>query len=271
MNNFTKILFVAFIISLCIHFMLFIAIDKTIQNDNLNINTTNKKNSTKKNGLVKVKYVKIKQPPKTKPKEKKSSKELKKITSFDPKNVQTKKSKPIVKKQNNSKKKIPLIKLPDTQKQQIDLKQLFTIPKEDLAKQQEEKIQKEREIQEEIQELQKLPEITQSYIKLYGEKYFEFSKEQRRYLKQNLSKIGEITQRYLTYPRISIRTKQQGVNVIEFYLHPNGDISEVRISDTSYYTALDQNTIETIKLAYQDYPRPQEKVKIKIYVKYILY
>jgi len=83
--------------------------------------------------------------------------------------------------------------------------------------------------------------------------------------------IGKITQRYLQYPEISAKTGQSGVNVVEFTLHPNGDISDLRISDSSYFTALDKNTIETIQIAYKDYPRPKEPTKIKIFVNYILY
>lgn len=260
MNNFTKILFLAFIISLCIHFMLYIALEKTIHNEHLNINTTNKKNANKNNGLVKVKYVKIKQPQKKQIQKKNPIvKEKKKITN------------PIIKKEKtNQKKSVPLIKLPVVQKEQLDLKKFFTLKKEEKEKQEKEE-KKAKEIQQELDEIKKLPEQTQSYIKLYGEQFFDFSENQRKYLKQNLNKIGEITQRYLTYPRISVRTKQQGLNVIEFFLHPNGDISDVKITDSSFYTALDDNTIETIRLAYQDYPKPVEKVKIKIFVKYILY
>lgn len=260
MNNFTKILFLAFVISICIHLMLYIALENTIKNEQLNINTTNQKNTTKNNGLVKVKYVKIKQPVKKEPVKK--TPEVK-----EPKKA----SKPIIEKEKKQiKNSVPLIKLPVVKKEKLDLKKFFTIQEEE-KKELEAQKKKEKKVQEELDEIRKLPEETQNYIKLYGEQFFEFSENQRKYLKQNLNKIGEITQRYLTYPRISVRTKQEGLNVIEFYLHPNGDITQVKITDSSYYTALDDNTLETIRLAYQDYPKPIEKVKIKIYVKYILY
>jgi TonB family protein len=240
--------------------MLYIALENTIKNEQLNINTTNQKNTTKNNGLVKVKYVKIKQPVKKEPVKK--TPEVK-----EPKKA----SKPIIEKEKKQiKNSVPLIKLPVVKKEKLDLKKFFTIQEEE-KKELEAQKKKEKKVQEELDEIRKLPEETQNYIKLYGEQFFEFSENQRKYLKQNLNKIGEITQRYLTYPRISVRTKQEGLNVIEFYLHPNGDITQVKITDSSYYTALDDNTLETIRLAYQDYPKPIEKVKIKIYVKYILY
>ena len=263
MKNFTKTLIVAFLFSIAIHFMMYFTIEKTLQNNTLNINTTNKKSATTKNGLVNIKYVKIKKVVKkqAKPKPEKTITKTQKH-----KNQIHKKSK--VKKV--VKKSIPLISLPIVQKEALDLKKFFTIQKEEKVERENEQ-KKAMQRQEEIKEIQELSALTQSYIKLYGEKYFEFSENQRRYLKQNLNKIGQITQRYLEYPNVSIRTKQQGVNIIEFYLHPNGDITELKLTDSSFYTALDVNTIETIKIAYQDYPRPVEIVQIKINVKYILY
>ncbi len=116
-----------------------------------------------------------------------------------------------------------------------------------------------------------LDEITQSYLRLYGEEYNSFTKVQKVYLQKNLKNIGRITQKYLKYPQIAVRTAQQGMNIVEFVLHPNGDISDLRITNSSGYSTLDENTIETIEIAYKDYPRPKENTKIKIYVYYKLY
>jgi len=244
MNNFTKTLIVALLLSIGIHFMIYYIIDKNLQNKTLNINTTNKINTASKNGYVKIKYVKI-------VKEKKIAKK--------------KKTPAIVKKKST-----PSVTLPTIKKETLDLKKFFTIQKQEKIEK-EDMQKKAIDRQKEIEEIQQLSALTQDYIKLYGEQYFEFSKYHRRYLKQNLNKIGQITQRYLKYPNISIRTQQKGINIVEFYLHPNGDITDLKLSDSSYYTALDTNTIDTIKIAYQDYPKPLEKVKIKIFVKYILY
>jgi protein TonB len=116
-----------------------------------------------------------------------------------------------------------------------------------------------------------LDDITKSYLRLYGEEYNSFTKVQKVYLQKNLKNIGRITQKYLKYPRIAIRTGQQGMNIVEFFLHPNGDISDLKLSNSSGYTSLDKNTIETIEIAYKDYPRPKTKTKVKIYVYYKLY
>lgn len=116
-----------------------------------------------------------------------------------------------------------------------------------------------------------IDELTQSYIDLYGEEFMTFSDETKEFLKENLSDIGRITQQYLMYPSISIRTKQQGMNVVEFFLHPNGDITELKLIKSSTYTALDSNSIHTIKVAYKDYPKPKEVTKIRIFVYYKLH
>lgn len=264
-KNILITLIVAFVLSLIIHFIVFDLVNKKIANAKLTYPTTNiKKKSSPKKGFSNVKFVKLK---KELPKDK-TIKKQKPTINKEVKKILEPVKKPVAKKATKPK----AIELPKVQKP--DLKSFFTVSKEDLKRIEEEKKEREKEKQEiykEINEIKQLDQITQNYIKLYGDTYFTLSKEQKTYLKNNLSRIGMITQRYLTYPGLSIKTRQSGINVIEFILHPNGDISNVRITDSSNYTALDQNTIETIELAYKDYPKPSEPTQIKIYVRYILY
>ena len=119
----------------------------------------------------------------------------------------------------------------------------------------------------------RLSSLPKSFRQLYKDEFDTYTAGQKRFLKENLNKIGEITQKYLYlrgYPYISIKTKQQGTNAVEFYLYPNGDISDLKLIDSSGYEALDKNSIETIKTAYKDYPLPSQKTKIRILVKYRL-
>ncbi len=122
-----------------------------------------------------------------------------------------------------------------------------------------------------VPQKRQVDELTQSYIDLYGDEFMTFSNETKEFLKENLSDIGRITQKYLMYPSISIRIKQQGMNVVEFFLHPNGDITNLKLIKSSTYSALDSNSIHTIKVAYKDYPKPKEITKIRIFVYYKLY
>lgn len=116
-----------------------------------------------------------------------------------------------------------------------------------------------------------LDSITQSYLELYGEEYNSFNQVQKVFLQKNLRDIGRITQKYLRYPSLAARLRQDGTNIVEFMLYPNGDISDLRLTSSSHSTSLDDNTLETIRIAYKDYPRPKEPTKIKIYVNYFLY
>ncbi len=107
--------------------------------------------------------------------------------------------------------------------------------------------------------------------KLYGSEFNTFSPTQKKYIRNNLSTIHQITQRTLSrngYPTVAIQTRQQGTNVVSFYLHPNGDITGLRLKRRLGYEALDKNTIKVIKLAYKDYPLPNQKTKITFNVQY---
>ncbi len=116
-----------------------------------------------------------------------------------------------------------------------------------------------------------LDDLTNSYLDLYGEEYNDLSETQKIYLHKNLKDIGRITQRYLRYPELAARLRQDGTNVVEFMLHPNGDISDLKLITPSGSKSLDENSVDTIWIAYKDYPRPEQTTKIKIYINYYLY
>jgi len=110
--------------------------------------------------------------------------------------------------------------------------------------------------------------------RLYGSEFETYSQSQKKFIKNNLGTIHRITQRTLTmngYPDIAVRTGQQGTNIVSFYLHPNGDISNLRLKRDIGYQALDQNTLDVIRIAYKDYPLPNKKTRIIFHVQYSLY
>jgi periplasmic protein TonB len=109
---------------------------------------------------------------------------------------------------------------------------------------------------------------------LYGEEFNTYSETQKKFIKNNLGTIHSITQRTLTrngYPDVAVRTRQQGTNIVSFYLHPNGDISDLKLKRHIGHQALDQNTLDVIRTAYKEYPLPNKKTKIIFYVKYSIY
>jgi TonB family protein len=109
---------------------------------------------------------------------------------------------------------------------------------------------------------------------LYGSEFNTFNPTQKKFIRRNLSTIHKITQRTLTrngYPEGARRTRQQGTNIVSFYLHSNGDISNLRLKRPIGYTTLDENTLKVIRIAYKDYPLPNKKTKIIFYVNYRIY
>nr|MCH9740783.1 TonB family protein [Campylobacterota bacterium] len=104
---------------------------------------------------------------------------------------------------------------------------------------------------------------TSKIQKLYGNSFDTFTPTQQKFIVKNLDSIHRITQNTLTrrgYPEgaLAARTGQEGVNIVSFDLHPNGNISNLRLKKRVGYRALDDNTLETIRSAYKDYPYPAE-------------
>lgn len=150
-----------------------------------------------------------------------------------------------------------------------------------------------QEIQADLQELQSpqdentqeqpIPDFQQSLAyqfadattkknisEFYGPEFGYLGKEEQEYIINNLAYIGRITQKYLRYPANAAMLQQGGGNVVEFYLHPNGDISDLKIIKKSGFILLDRNSIKTIEIAYKDYPHPKTKTLIRFYINYYL-
>jgi TonB family protein len=116
---------------------------------------------------------------------------------------------------------------------------------------------------------------TQLHInKLYGKAFKSYTPTQKKFIRQNLNRIQQITQRTLVqngYPEVAIQTKQQGTNIVSFYLHPNGDITGLKLKRALGYAALDKNTLHVIRIAYKNYPLPKQKTRLIFYVRYSIY
>lgn len=116
----------------------------------------------------------------------------------------------------------------------------------------------------------KIDNRTKQYIKLYGDDFKNYDKVTKLFIINHIKDIGYITQQFLEYPYLSIQASQSGMNVVSFFLHPNGKITNLKIEKSSKYFLLDDNTIETIQKAYEQYPKPSKTTLIKIFVTYIL-
>ena len=115
--------------------------------------------------------------------------------------------------------------------------------------------------------------INSNIKELYGEKFGKLSQAQQEYILDNQEIMRRITQEVLTrqaqvtdLSKININKN----NIIEFYLHPNGDMSDFRFLKKTGYFVLDDVTRATIEYSYSKYPRPKEKTLIRYNVFYKL-
>ena len=108
---------------------------------------------------------------------------------------------------------------------------------------------------------------------LYGTDFGRLSEGQQKYILDNQEIMRRITQQVLNRQASVSNIRGLNVNrsnVIEFYLHPNGDMTNFKFLQQSGYFILDDITKSTIEYAYSKYPRPTEKTLIRYNVFYNL-
>lgn len=135
----------------------------------------------------------------------------------------------------------------------------------------QDKSSKEEETEE--KKTYKSSSINQNIKELYGDEFGKLSPGQQKYILDNQEIMRRITQQVLTrVARVNL-SRDLNINrsnVIEFYLHPNGDMSDFKFLEKSGYYVLDDTTKETIEYAYSRYPRPTEKTLVRYNVFYNL-
>ncbi len=115
--------------------------------------------------------------------------------------------------------------------------------------------------------------ISQDIKELYGEEFGKLTPGEQKYILDNQEIMRRITQQILNrVARVNIprNINVNASNVIEFKLHPNGDMSDFRFISKSGYYILDDTTKETIEYAYSKYPLPKETTLIRYNVFYNL-
>ncbi|GAA8117472.1 energy transducer TonB [Helicobacter pylori] len=200
--------------------------------------------------------------PKPKPEPKKPNhkhKALKKVEKVEEKKIveEKKEEKKIVEQKVEQKVEHKKVEEKKPVKKEFDPNQLSFLPKEVAPPRQENNKGLDNQTRRDIDEL-------------YGEEFGDLGTAEKDFIRNNLRDIGRITQKYLEYPQVAAYLGQDGTNAVEFYLHPNGDISDLKIIIGSEYKMLDDNTLKTIQIAYKDYPRPKTKTLIRIRVRYYL-
>ena len=257
-----KPIILAAVLSIIIHILLFflpLDIFQSIEKK--------KKPPVKVEKQSKVRYVKLK--PKIVPKKEikeEVKKEIKRPQEY--KKVEPKKIKPQTKvSKNKALKKIP---------KKIVKKEFKRAPKKDVVIKPQEKRKRvqDRSLENfflsspEPVNKEMLDKVTKSYIDLYGREYENFTNVQKVFIQNKLKSIVEITRSYYQFPAIAIKLKKNDYNAVEFFLYPNGDISDLKIIIPGEYDFYDDSIIEAIEYAYKDFPRPKTKTKIRFYIQY---
>ena len=115
--------------------------------------------------------------------------------------------------------------------------------------------------------------ISNDIKELYGEEFGKLTPGQQQYIIDNQEIMRRITQQVLSrVARVNLPRdlNVNRSNVVEFYLHPNGDMTDFKFLSKSGYDVLDDTTKETIEYAYSRYPRPKEKTLIRYNIYYHL-
>lgn len=130
-----------------------------------------------------------------------------------------------------------------------------------------------QENSEDKKQVQRSSEINQDIKELYGSEFGELSAGEQKYILDNTEIMRRITQQVLNrVGRVNIPSELRvnSINLIEFYLHPNGDMTDFKFIKKSGFYVLDDTTKETIEYAYSKYPRPAQKTLIRYKVGYYL-
>jgi hypothetical protein len=284
---------ISLLIALSIHLLFVIAYFFLIKNQNTDNKTINKpqekrlkvslkelpkkyKNSgnTKKKKITTQPTQKRKQPKKIikKPLIKHNPKPIKKVQKSKPKVIkpkpQPKKTKPIKPPMKNY---IPLLPPKEEKPPHKPITKPVPIKKDPLAWMYEDK----SSTQQKTTKTKKINKnnINQNIKALYGDKFNQLSHGQQKYIIDNQEIMRMITQEVLNrVASVNLKNplRVNRNNIIEFYLHPNGDMTDFKFLHNSGYYILDETTKETIEYAYSRYPRPKEKTLIRYNVIYNL-
>lgn len=265
-----KLIILAFILSLSLHFLIFSPYNK-------NQEIKDKPSTSKEVKKSSVKYVKIlkKEFPKQLAKEKIEKKqEIKKTkpktyTKVDKEKIVPQKKVRLVK---ESKRAVPK----PVKKREVkpSYKKVEIKPQEKRKTIQKKSLENFLLTEPTPLDMDMLDNITRNYLKLYGEEYNSMTKVQKVYLQKNLKNFTRITQRVLDrlgYPPLAARLNLSGYNIVEFIFHPDGSISDLKLSYKSEHNVFNKYTLELIEFAHKDYPRPKEPTKIKFNVIYKVY
>lgn len=116
-------------------------------------------------------------------------------------------------------------------------------------------------------------QIGSDFKEAYGEAFGKLSAGEQKYIIDNQERMRRITQEQLNRlapVNIPRNLHVNAMNIIEFYLHPNGDISGLKVISPSGQQILDDTSLQTVEYSYHRYPLPEQKTLVRYKVGYYL-
>ncbi|MDP1784743.1 MAG: hypothetical protein Q8K81_04870 [Sulfuricurvum sp.] len=116
---------------------------------------------------------------------------------------------------------------------------------------------------------EQFPDLSPSVQRHYGDEFFALSSSEQHYIINNLQKIrriNDIVGNRLLQTKSQENLENRDNNYVEFYLHPDGSISDLTLQNERTNSLLDELTLETIELAHTQYPKPEQTTLIRIRV-----
>ncbi len=89
------------------------------------------------------------------------------------------------------------------------------------------------------------------------------------YLQQHFKSIHKIVQKQIRYPKVAKRMGWSGKVLVSFLVHKNGDVSDIKVIESSGYPLLDRSAIKTIRRI-ACFPKPPLSAKIIIPINFKL-
>ena len=108
--------------------------------------------------------------------------------------------------------------------------------------------------------------FTQQIKEAYGSEWGKLSAGEQKYILDNQEVMRRLTQAQLYETGrtdIPDNLRVNEINMVEFYLHPNGDMSDFKMIKNSNFYLLDDVTRDVIESVYSKYPRPKQKTLIR--------
>ncbi|AAC06776.1 energy transducer TonB family protein [Aquifex aeolicus] len=107
-----------------------------------------------------------------------------------------------------------------------------------------------------------------TYEQITVAKKTEFSYK-KEFLKINFEKIRNYVQERIKYPYIARRMGWEGKVILEIILSEKG-CESVRVAHSSGHKVLDRNAVETVKALCGKFPKPREKIRLRLPISYVL-